>query len=200
MGKHGCNADGENVHCRFCGAGDYHDIHCPGSHVCEFAVIPTVPYYWDPNCTEGMLGCKADGVNPQCRFCAERPFENVTCPVQIPIPEHTCHWPQRGEPNVPHFWDETCEMECWGAGQMAFTQSAASAAKVSSGISPAPTIRIHMRAETVTETVRCCCELCNSASAELASHNLRVICVPIARRVRGCMPFRKLCPQVSASE
>merc|ERR1712238_179953 len=61
LGMHGCNADGENVHCRFCGQGDYVDIHCPGSHVCDFAVVPTVPYFWDPHCTVGMLGCKADG-------------------------------------------------------------------------------------------------------------------------------------------
>jgi len=119
LGMHGCNADGENVHCRFCGQGDYVDIHCPGSHVCDFAVVPTVPYFWDPHCTVGMLGCKADGVNPQCRFCAERPFENVTCPEAVAPPENTCHWPQRGEPNVPHFWDETCQMGilgCWADG------------------------------------------------------------------------------------
>merc|ERR1712060_373566 len=119
MGMHGCNADGKNVHCRYCGHGGYEDIHCPGSHVCAFEVIPTVPYYWDPSCEEGMLGCKADGVNPQCRFCAERPFESVPCPEAVAPPEDTCAWPQRGEPSVPHFWDETCEMGklgCWADG------------------------------------------------------------------------------------
>jgi len=119
MGRHGCNADGKNVHCRFCGQGDYLDIHCPGSHVCEFEVIPTVPYFWDPDCRDGMLGCRADGVHPQCRFCAERPFETVPCPEPTAPPQNECAWPQRGEPSVSHFWDETCAMGqlgCWADG------------------------------------------------------------------------------------
>jgi len=119
MGMHGCNADGKNVHCRFCGHGGFADIQCPGSHVCAFDPPPTTPYFWDPDCQTGMLGCMADGVNPQCRFCAERPFETVACPEAVAPPEDTCAWPQRGEPSVPHFWDETCEMGmlgCWADG------------------------------------------------------------------------------------
>merc|ERR1712228_135794 len=119
MGMHGCNADGKHVHCRFCGGGGFADIHCPGSHVCEFDALPTVPYYWDPECKDGMLGCKADGVHAECRFCAERPFESVPCPQFAKPPENECSWPQRGEPSVRHFWDETCEMGmlgCWADG------------------------------------------------------------------------------------
>lgn len=119
MGKHGCNADGEHAHCRFCGSGGFEDVHCPGSQVCEFDNLPAVPFYWDPQCTDGMLGCKADGVHPECRFCAERPFEAVPCPEPIHAPQNECSWPQRGEPSVPHFWDETCEMGklgCWADG------------------------------------------------------------------------------------
>lgn len=122
MGMHGCNADGRNVQCRFCGHGGFTDIHCPGSHVCEFAVLPTVPYYWDPDCVNGGLGCMADGINPQCRYCAERPFENVTCPVHVAPPENQCSWPQQGTPSVPHYWDESCQMGmlgCWADGQHA---------------------------------------------------------------------------------
>merc|ERR1712087_443098 len=73
----------------------------------------------DPECEVGMLGCKADGVNPQCRFCAERPFETVPCPEHVAPIENACTWPQRGEPLVPHFWDESCEMGmlgCWADG------------------------------------------------------------------------------------
>jgi len=119
LGMHGCNADGKHVHCRFCGQGGFSDIHCPGSQVCDFDLVPTVPYYWDPECREGMLGCKADGVHPQCRFCAERPFESVPCPESVAPKEGVCVWPQRGEPLVTHFWDESCKMGmlgCWADG------------------------------------------------------------------------------------
>jgi len=119
MGMHGCNADGKNVHCRFCGGGGFEDVHCPGSHVCEFEVLPTVPYFWDAECQDGMLGCKADGVHPECRFCGQRPFEAVPCPEPTAPPQNQCHWPQRGEPAVPYFWDESCEMGllgCWADG------------------------------------------------------------------------------------
>merc|ERR1711979_10291 len=73
MGAHGCNADGIHVQCRFCGKGDYEDIPCPASEVCSFANEPSVPYYWDPECSMGKLGCMADGMHSECRFCAKRP-------------------------------------------------------------------------------------------------------------------------------
>merc|ERR1711948_162730 len=93
MGMHGCNADGKHVHCRFCGEGGFADIHCPGSQVCEFGGnIPTVPYYWDPECSQGGLGCKADGVHPECRFCGERPFETVPCPERVAPPKDECRF------------------------------------------------------------------------------------------------------------
>jgi len=119
MGKAGCNADGINVHCRFCGAGVYSVIPCPAEQVCEFKQKPTVPYYWDPDCKDGMLGCKADGIHNECRFCATRPFEDIPCPEAVAPPEHTCTWPVLGEPLVPHFWDPTCAMGkagCWADG------------------------------------------------------------------------------------
>jgi len=118
-GMHGCNADGQHVQCRFCGDRGFADIPCPGSHVCEFENLPNVPYYWDPECADGGLGCKADGVHQECRFCAERPFETVPCPEAVKPPENECSWPQRGEPSVRHFWDESCEMGqlgCWADG------------------------------------------------------------------------------------
>ena len=41
---------------------------------CSFANPPVVPYYWDPNCTNDLtsLGCWADGVHAECRFCGGR--------------------------------------------------------------------------------------------------------------------------------
>lgn len=119
MGKHGCNADGVNVHCRFCGRGDYWDIPCPAEQFCQFDNKPTVPYFWDSHCKDGMLGCKADGVHPECRFCATRPFEDVPCPEDVAPPTNVCTWPLRGEPKIPYFWDSTCEMGmlgCWADG------------------------------------------------------------------------------------
>lgn len=119
MGKAGCNADGVNVKCRFCGAGNYSKIPCEASQVCKFAAPPSVPYYWDSSCHEGMLGCLADGVHAQCRFCSKRPFEDIPCPEEKQLPTNACVWPVYGEPKVEYFWDETCEMGklgCWADG------------------------------------------------------------------------------------
>jgi len=106
MGMHGCNADGENVECRHCGKGEFSDIHCPGSQVCAFQTIPAVPYYYEPSCHFGMLGCKADGVNDECRFCGEAPFESVQCPR--PHEEVEICQSNIGPRSVPYFWDESC--------------------------------------------------------------------------------------------
>lgn len=119
MGKHGCNADGRNLHCRFCGRDDYWDIPCPAEQFCQFANKPTVPYFWDSKCKEGLLGCKADGIHQECRFCAVRPFEDVACPDEVAPPKNECTWPLRGEPLIPYFWDTTCQMGmlgCWADG------------------------------------------------------------------------------------
>lgn len=120
MGKHGCNADGVNVHCRFCGKGIFSDIDCPASQVCQFGQDPTAPYFWDPQCKDGMLGCKADGIHQECRFCAKRPFDEVPCPSTVAPPvEVGCTWPLHGEPLVPFFWDPACTMGtkgCWADG------------------------------------------------------------------------------------
>lgn len=123
LGMHGCFADGVNVRCRFCGGDGFSDIHCPGSQVCEFPTLPTRPYYWDPECKEGMLGCKADDVHAGCRFCAEPPFEAIPCPEPQWLPagfRNECTWPERGEPvDLGYFWDESCErgmLGCWADG------------------------------------------------------------------------------------
>merc|ERR1719195_916064 len=77
----------------------------------EFDEMPAAAYFWDPECQEGMLGCLADGVHPECRFCG--PNQAVTCPEPptppAPLP-HECSWPLRGHPSVPFFWDETCAL------------------------------------------------------------------------------------------
>merc|ERR1712073_161850 len=101
-------------------------IHCPGSQGCAFQVIPTVPYYYEPSCHAGMLGCKADGVHDECRFCGEAPFESVQCPrpheeveiCQSNIGLGPCHIS-----GMRVAWTG-----CWDASPMAFTCSAASAA------------------------------------------------------------------------
>lgn len=118
-GHFGCQADGANVQCRFCGEGIYEDIPCPASEVCHFANEPAAPYFWDPECKAGGLGCNADGIHMECRFCAARPFESVQCPGSEAKPEGACTWPLHSEPAVPYFWDSSCEMDvlgCWADG------------------------------------------------------------------------------------
>ncbi|CAJ1371552.1 unnamed protein product [Effrenium voratum] len=46
---------------------------------CEFPNPPAMGYYWDPFCFFGQLGCFADGVNVECRFCGDGAFAEVTC-------------------------------------------------------------------------------------------------------------------------
>jgi len=120
LGGHGCNADGNNVECRFCGGdGIYADIPCPAGDVCHFAAEPSVPYFWDESCEMGMLGCFADGVHLECRFCAHRPFESISCPAEVAPANNTCTFPLHDQPDVPFFWDPTCEMGmigCWADG------------------------------------------------------------------------------------
>merc|ERR1740121_2478681 len=80
LGMLGCNADGQNVQCRHCGKGELSHVHCPASQVCAFPNIPTVPYFYDPDCQEGMLGCNADNVHTECRFCGAGNYTEVACP------------------------------------------------------------------------------------------------------------------------
>jgi len=74
------------------------------ANACSFTNEPTIPYYWDPECPDDgtSLGCMADGINPQCRFCGEGPYSEVFCPTQ---------WCQfDNEPNLPYYWDARCTM------------------------------------------------------------------------------------------
>jgi len=108
MGDIGCNADGENLQCRLCGAGDFLEVPCPPS-ACKFAQAPYVPYYWDPDCHVGKLGCWADGVHEQCRFCGDFPYTGVSCPEGAAAPQGvTCAF--ANEPETKYFWDPSCAM------------------------------------------------------------------------------------------
>lgn len=48
---------------------------------CSWPALPLTPFVWDPSCTVGQLGCDADGVHIQCRFCGEHPFS--PCPTTV---------------------------------------------------------------------------------------------------------------------
>lgn len=54
----------------------------PPGCVFDKSSLPTTPYVWDPTrCYEGSafsLGCKADGIHQECRFCGEVPY--APCP------------------------------------------------------------------------------------------------------------------------
>lgn len=122
LGMLGCLADGKHVGCRFCGQGDYASVPCPvgeDAQQCSFANEPLVPYFWDPTCSYGQLGCMADGIHVECRFCAQRPFEDISCPSSVAPPSGKCSWPKGSEPTEQHFWDESCEagiLGCWADG------------------------------------------------------------------------------------
>jgi ribosomal protein L37E len=87
----GCKADGKHLGCRFCGVGDFEEIACPSS-LCTFppASPPAAPYryYWEPKCyssTAYVLGCNADGIHPECRFCGTQEFTSIECPIGAAI-------------------------------------------------------------------------------------------------------------------
>jgi len=134
LGKLGCWADGVHPQCRFCGDAPYTSIDCPASvggqranppaganqsaKQCAFVNEPTVPFFWDEGCHAGKLGCLADGLHEQCRFCAQRPFETIPCPSSVAPPGDRCSFPG-GEPETPYFWDESCQLGdigCWADG------------------------------------------------------------------------------------
>lgn len=69
----------------------------PTKWVCTFDTEPIVQYAWDPACLgDSSLGCKADGVHRECRFCGEEPYPS--CPV--------CSF--KTVSTVPYVWDSTC--------------------------------------------------------------------------------------------
>lgn len=79
----------------------------PKYKTCYFPVPPVTEYYWEPKCKLNGAervdkGCKADGRHRECRFCGSGAYVDVQCPVQ------RCTF--SAEPNIPHFWDSTCEI------------------------------------------------------------------------------------------
>jgi len=50
---------------------------------CSFDNEPTVPFFWDESCPQDgqSLGCLADGVHAQCRFCGAGDYSEVLCPA-----------------------------------------------------------------------------------------------------------------------
>jgi len=112
----GCNADGKNVGCRFCGGGAYEEVPCKVDQ-CTFVNEPASPYYFDHSCKMGMKGCMADGIHLGCRFCGRRPFNDIPCPASAAIPATECWF--RNEPTVNYTWDWNCtmgEVGCWADG------------------------------------------------------------------------------------
>jgi len=85
-GMLGCKADGNTVGCRFCGKDGYEAIPCPAS-LCTFPeesrprLSQGQRYYWDPACVNQTLGCFADGIHEECRFCGFGVYEPVVCPA-----------------------------------------------------------------------------------------------------------------------
>lgn len=84
------------------------------SYRCQFQVEPHTPTVWDPDCKEGKMGCKADGINVQCRFCGEDPYAD--CPPCGPVwnPCPVCEFTI--EPTTPYVWDRMCHPEVYTKG------------------------------------------------------------------------------------
>lgn len=84
------------------------------SYRCNFEVEPQTPTVWDPTCKEGKMGCKADGVNSECRFCGEEPYAD--CPPCGPVwnPCPVCEFTT--EPTTPYVWDRKCRPEVYTKG------------------------------------------------------------------------------------
>lgn len=113
-GKVGCLADGKNIQCRFCGEYPYNGtVACPQesravitpADTCAFGNEPTTPYFWDATCSDGMLGCKADGKHLGCRFCGAGAYAEVACPPSL------CTFPPKlNLPVAPYkyYWEPRC--------------------------------------------------------------------------------------------
>merc|ERR1719291_200762 len=90
-----------------------HDVDAPHlvspAEQCSFPAAPEEPYYWDPNCTAAdvSLGCWADGVHAQCRFCGESPYLGIPCPTNAVVPSiAACRF--ANEPTTSAYWEPTC--------------------------------------------------------------------------------------------
>jgi len=101
LGMLGCKADGIHLQCRFCGDSVYSGIQCPSTGSCSFEQSPGTPYFWDSRCRQGMLGCLADGIHEQCRFCGQGQYAQIPCPAY-----QLCTFAT--EPSAPYFWDPEC--------------------------------------------------------------------------------------------
>lgn len=76
---------------------------------CDFQIPSITPYYWDPNCTSGMLGCWADSQHVECRFCGQSPYVGIPCPQDAAVvPDRdACFF--EGLPEAPVYWEPDCK-------------------------------------------------------------------------------------------
>uniref|UniRef100_A0A7S1WXU8 Uncharacterized protein n=1 Tax=Alexandrium catenella TaxID=2925 RepID=A0A7S1WXU8_ALECA len=68
---------------------------------CDFQTEPITPYFWDESCNPHGLGCFADGIHGECRFCGQGAYASVPCP--------TCNF--TGPAPGPHYWDNACRRD-----------------------------------------------------------------------------------------
>jgi len=77
------------------------------AHRCNFMVDPMTPYFWDESCNNGGLGCNADGINPECRYCGDAPFTSIPCPDDAVYSDSSgCSFDT--EPVADYYWDKRC--------------------------------------------------------------------------------------------
>jgi len=87
LGMLGCKADGKSIGCRFCGSGAYAAVNCPASLCALKPADAQWPqrHYWEPQCWNNsayILGCLADGVHRECRYCGgSGDYKSIACPA-----------------------------------------------------------------------------------------------------------------------
>ncbi|CAE6964475.1 rrp41 [Symbiodinium natans] len=79
---------------------------------CSFLRPPLLPFFWDQRCklNKNKLGCWADGVHAQCRFCGEEPYTGIPCPMNAIVPSAGSVCRFDNPPVTPFFWDSSCYM------------------------------------------------------------------------------------------
>jgi len=167
-----------------CGAGNY-TLPCPPS-ACKFAADPYIPYYWDETCEMGGLGCMADGIHAQCRFCGDFPYSTIPCPEgAAPPPDASCAFEAGAEPAIPVYWEPGCvlgmhgcnadgqNVQCRHCGQGEFSHIHCPGSQVCTGFSNIPTTPYYYDSSCTEGMVGCKadnthvqCRFCGSAGYE----------------------------------
>jgi hypothetical protein len=79
---------------------------------CAFINPPAeMPFFWDPSCEVGKLGCFADGKHVECRFCGKQDYKSISCPETAVLPPFlACDFEVPTPENITAYWEPRCKM------------------------------------------------------------------------------------------